>query len=71
MSCGRVLRHGSNQAWLWCGPAAAAPIQHLAWELPDAEHAALKREEKKEKENNKLDSSGFSKSTVECSREIK
>ena len=29
--------------WLWCGPAAAAPIRHLAWELPYATSAALKR----------------------------
>ena len=20
--------------WLWCGPAAAAPVRPLAWELP-------------------------------------
>ena len=29
--------------WLWCRPAAAAPIQPLAWELPYAAHAALKK----------------------------
>ena len=28
--------------WLWCRPAAAAPIHPLAWELPYAAHAALK-----------------------------
>ena len=31
--------------WLWCRPAAAAPVQPLAWELPYA--SALEREEKK------------------------
>ena len=29
--------------WLWHRPAAAAPIQFLAWELPDAAGAALKK----------------------------
>ena len=29
--------------WLWCRPAGAAPIQSLAWELPSAASAALKR----------------------------
>ena len=33
--------------WLWCRPAAAALIQPLAWELPYAAHAALKKAEKK------------------------
>ena len=31
----------------WCRPAAAAPIQPLAWELPYAAGAALRRKEKK------------------------
>ena len=29
--------------WLWCRPAAAAPIGPLAWELPYAMGRALKR----------------------------
>ena len=33
--------------WLWYRPAAIAPIQPLAWELPYAAGAALKRKEKK------------------------
>ena len=38
--------------WLWCRPAAAAPIQSLAWEPPCAANAALKRhKKKKEKES--------------------
>ena len=28
--------------WLWCRPAAAAPIRPLAWEPPCAAGAALK-----------------------------
>ena len=35
--------------WLWCRPAAAAPIQPLAWELPHVAGAALKRQKKKKK----------------------
>ena len=34
--------------WLWCKPAAAAPIQPLAWELPYATGVALKKKKKKE-----------------------
>ena len=33
---------GSGAAVVWCGPAAAAPSQPLAWELPYAAGAALK-----------------------------
>ena len=38
-------RHGSDLAllWLWSGPAAAALIRSLAWEIPCAEGAALKK----------------------------
>ena len=45
MSCGVGRRHGSDLAllWLWCGPAARAPIQPLAWELPYAPRAAQER----------------------------
>ena len=35
--------------WLWCRPAAAAPILPLAWELPYDVGVALKRQGKKEK----------------------
>ena len=35
--------------WLWCKPAAVAPIQPLVWKLPYAMGAALKI--KKEKRN--------------------
>ena len=35
-SCGVGHRCGSNLVvlWLWCRPAAAAPIQPLTWESP-------------------------------------
>ena len=39
------LRCGSDPAslWLWCRPAAAAPIQPLAWEPPFTLGSALKK----------------------------
>ena len=33
--------------WLWCRPAAVAPIQLLAWESPYAAGAALENTKKK------------------------
>ena len=49
MSCGVGRRCGSDLAllWLWCRPAAAAPIRPLAWELPYAAGVALKRQKKR------------------------
>ena len=35
--------------WLWCRPAAAAPIQPLAWKLPYVAGAALKKKKDKTK----------------------
>ena len=35
--------------WLWCRPAAVAPIRPLAWEPPYAMGAALKKEKKNSK----------------------
>ena len=51
MSCGIDHRHSSDPAllWLWCRPAAAAPIRPLAWELPCAAGEALKESKKKKK----------------------
>ena len=48
MSCGVDHRPGSDLAlvWLWCRPAAVAPIQPLAWEPP---YAALQPWGKKKK----------------------
>ena len=36
--------------WLWQRLAAAAPIRPLAWELPYAEGAALKRQTNKQRQ---------------------
>ena len=55
MSCGVGCRHGSEPALLWLRhrPAAAAPVQPLAWELPYAAGATWKEKKKKrEKERN-------------------
>ena len=51
MSYGVGRRSSSDPLllWLWCRPAAAAVIQPLAWEPPDAVGAALKRQRKKNK----------------------
>ena len=39
--------------WLWCRPAAAAPIWPLTWEPPYAAGAALKRQKTKKKKKRK------------------
>ena len=48
MSCGVGRRCGSDPMWLWlwCRPAAAAPIHPLAWIPPYAVGEALKRPKK-------------------------
>ena len=50
MSCGVSCRRGSDMAvlWLWCRLVAAALIRPLAWELPYAAGAALKRQKEEE-----------------------
>ena len=49
MSYGIGCRRSSDPAllWLWCRPAATAPIRSLAWEPPYVVGAALKRQKKK------------------------
>ena len=44
MSCGVGLRRGLDLVllWLWCEPAAVAPIRPLAWGPPYPTGAALK-----------------------------
>ena len=51
VSCGVGHRHGSDPTllWLWCKPAAPAPIRPLAWEPPYAMGAALRRQKTKDK----------------------
>ena len=53
MSCDVGCRHGSDPAllWLWCKPAAVAPIRRLAWEPPHAASAALKSKSQKKQKN--------------------
>ena len=58
VSCGVGLRRGSDPAllWLWCKPAATAPIGPLAWEPPYAAGAAqemAKRQKQTNKQKNK------------------
>ena len=57
MSCGVDHRYSSDPArlWLWCRPAAVAPIGPPAWEPPYASGAALKKKKKKhDKEQRKM-----------------
>ena len=44
MSCGVGHRHGPDPMllWLWCQPAATAPIGHQAWESLYARGVAIK-----------------------------
>ena len=49
MSCGVRCGLDPTLLWLWHRLAALALFQPLAWELPYAEGAALKRKKKKEK----------------------
>ena len=55
MSCGVGHRHGSDPTllWLWCRPAAVAPIRPLAREPPYATIAALKVQNTKKKKKKK------------------
>ena len=55
MSYGVGRRHASDLAllWLWCKPAATAPIQPLAWAPPHAVGAALEKTERQKKKEKK------------------
>ena len=50
-SCGVGHRCGLDPTllWLWCRLAAAVPVRPLAWELPYATRAALKKRKKEKK----------------------
>ena len=54
MGCGVGRRQGLDPVllWLWCRPAAAAPIGPLAWELPYAVGAALKKQKRRRRREN-------------------
>ena len=51
MSCGVVRRRSLDLVllWLWYRSAAVAPIRPLAWELPYAAGASLKRHKQTKK----------------------
>ena len=54
MSCGVGCRYTSDLVLLWRRPAATALVRPLAWELPYAVAAALKRPKKKKKKSSDL-----------------
>ena len=51
MSCGIGHRRGSDPVllWLWCRPAATAPIRPLAWEPAYAMGAAQEMAKRQKK----------------------
>ena len=55
LSCGVGHRHGLDPTllWLWCRPAVVAPVRPLAWELPYASGAALKKQNKQQQQQQK------------------
>ena len=60
MSCGVGRRRGLDPAllWLWCRPAATAPIRLLAWDPPHAMGAALEKAKRQKKKKKKSSDSG-------------
>ena len=50
---GRRLGSDAKGLWLWCRPVAEAPIRPLAWELPYAADAALKKDNPAPQKNTK------------------
>ena len=61
-------RCGLDLAWLWCRPAAAAPIHPLDWEIAYVARAAVKKkkrkkERKKERKKKKKGPKKFKKQT--------
>ena len=55
MSCGvgHICSLDLTLLWLWCRPAAVAPIKPLAWEPPYAVGVALKGQKDKKKKKEK------------------
>ena len=49
--CGIGCRHGLDPElpWLWCRPAAVAPIPPLAWEPPYAAGSDIKKKKKRKR----------------------
>ena len=54
--CGHMYGSDLAMLWLWRRLAAAAPIQALAWELPCATGAAVKRQKDSESSSSLLPS---------------
>ena len=54
--------------WLWCRPAAVAPIRPLAWELPYAMGAALKSKKTKKKKKKKKEKKFYFQSLADPTR---
>ena len=55
VTCGVGHRQGSDPEllWLWCRPAAIAPIRPLSWKPPYAAGAALEKIKKKKIRNSR------------------
>ena len=53
-SVGHRLSLAPKLLWLWCGPAAAAPVGPLVWELPCAVGVALKNKNKNRQIENRV-----------------
>ena len=53
MSCSIGHRYGLDSAllWLWCRPAATAPIRPLAWEPPYARKGKMTKKKKNPPKN--------------------
>ena len=68
MSCGVGHGHGLDPAllWLWCRPAALAPIRPLTWELPHGTGVVLKRKKEKESESHLIDNKKSKKWRSKC-----
>ena len=52
--------------WLWCRLAAAAPIQPLAWEPPNAASVALKKTKDRKEKKKKKSLAGSQRGNAHC-----
>ena len=48
VNCGGGHRHSSDPVWLWCRPAAVAPIRPLAWNFHMLQVQPYKMKQNKE-----------------------
>ena len=72
MSCGVGRRCGSDLPllWLWCRPAATAPIRPLSWEPPYAMGTALEKDKKTKRQKKKKKGKEMVKFDIEMQRAI-